>query len=92
MATGLPIVATAADGTAEAVQQGVNGILTPPGGADGAGRDAAAALAESHAGQTNGRGGPRRVDEFSDKRMVAQIDALYRGLLAAKGIKVENKE
>ncbi len=34
MATGLPIVATAVDGSSEVIEQGVNGLLTPPGEPD----------------------------------------------------------
>ncbi len=92
MATGLPIVATAADGTAEAVQQGVNGILTPPGEPMALAGMLLQLLQNPTLAKQMGEAGRARVDEFSDKRMVAQIDALYRALLAAKGIKVENKE
>lgn len=88
MATGLPIVATAADGTAEAVTQGVNGFLTPPGDPQILAGMVLQLLQNPALAQQMGAAGRARVDEFSDTRMVAQIDALYRELLAAKGIHV----
>ena len=88
MATGLPIVATAADGTAEAVSQGVNGILTPPGEPQALAGMLLQLLQNPALAQQMGAEGRTRVDEFSDTRMVAQIDALYRDLLTAKGIAV----
>ncbi len=87
MATGLPIVATAADGTAEAVEQGVNGILTPPGEPKMLAGMVLQLLQNPALAQQMGAAGLARVAAFSDTRMVAQIDALYRELLAAKGVK-----
>jgi glycosyltransferase involved in cell wall biosynthesis len=85
MATGLPIVATAADGTAEAVTPGVNGFLTPPGDPDALAGMVLQLMAQPELARAMGAAGRARVDEFSDRRMVAQIDALYRELLLAKG-------
>ena len=87
MATGLPIVATAADGTAEAVEQGVNGIFTPPGEPKMLAGMVLQLLQTQHWRSRSGAAGLARVAAFSDTRMVAQIDALYRELLAAKGVK-----
>jgi glycosyltransferase involved in cell wall biosynthesis len=86
MATGLPIVATAADGTAEAVAQGINGILTPPGEPKVLAGMLLQLLQNPALAQQMGAAGRARVDEFSDTRMVAQIDALYRALLREKGV------
>ncbi len=88
MATGLPIVATAADGTAEAVTQGVTGFLTPPGDPEILAGMLLQLLQNPALAQRMGAAGRARADEFSDTRMVAQIDALYRELLAQKGIRV----
>lgn len=87
MATGLPIVATAADGTAEAVTEGENGFLTPPGDPHALAQRVLILLNEPAWAQRLGAAGRARAEEFSDRRMVAQIDTLYRFLLAAKGIK-----
>lgn len=84
MATGLPIVATACDGSAEAIADGESGYLVPPG--------EPAALAErvihllDHPAliEQFGVAGQERVAEFSDQRMVEQIASLYRELLSSK--------
>lgn len=86
MATGLPIVVTAADGNAEAVQDGVNGLLVPPGQPD----DLAAAilrlLDNPALTRQMGDNGRIRAVDFDAVTMVAQIDALYCQLLSQKGI------
>ncbi len=86
MAAGLPIVATAADGTAEAVREGENGFLVPPGQPEALARRVLMLLNEPAWAQQMGAAGRARVGEFSDRSMVAQIDTLYRFLLAVKGI------
>lgn len=92
MATGLPIVATAADGTAEAVEDGVNGYLTSPGEPLQLAERIVRLLDDPELAQRMGAEGLARVDMFSDRRMIDEIDALYRTLLARKGIGVMDKE
>ncbi len=84
MAAGLPIVATAVDGNAEAVEDGVNGFLTPPGDP----RMLAAALLRllddpTLAAQI-GAAGRERSTEFSARKMVDDIAALYETLLVER--------
>jgi glycosyltransferase involved in cell wall biosynthesis len=86
MATGLPIVATAIDGNAEAVTGGENGLLVP------AGEPAALAQAivellrnPSQAAQM-GQVGRTRVSEFGARKMVEEIAELYTQLLVQKGV------
>jgi glycosyltransferase involved in cell wall biosynthesis len=82
MAAGLPIVATAVDGNAEAVTDGFNGFLTPPGD-PGAMADALLRLLEDRALSTQmGEAGRARVREFDARKMVSDIAALYESLLA----------
>jgi glycosyltransferase involved in cell wall biosynthesis len=86
MATGLPIVATAIDGNAEAVSSGENGLLVP------AGEPAALAQAivellrnPSQAAQM-GQFGRTHVSEFGARKMVGEIAELYTQQLAQKGL------
>jgi glycosyltransferase involved in cell wall biosynthesis len=82
MAAGLPIVATAVDGNAEAVTDGVNGFLTPPGD-PGAMADALLRLLEDRALSTQmGEAGRAGVREFDASKMVSDIATLYGSLLA----------
>ena len=81
---GVPVVATAVDGTREIVDDGVDGCLAPPGDVP--------ALAARVAGVLSGR---ERLDpafkrdrllrEFDRGEMVRAQERLYAGLLAAKG-------
>jgi glycosyltransferase involved in cell wall biosynthesis len=82
MASGLPIVATAADGSAEAVDHGVNGYLTPPGDPASLSVAILRLLDEPTLRQQMGEAGRSRVEEFGAGRMVAQIETLYEKLLA----------
>jgi len=81
MATGLPLVATATDGSAEAVIDGVNGLLVPPGEPEQLAQALIRLLNDPVLARQMGAAGLAQVDEFSDKRMVSQIEALYRQLL-----------
>jgi glycosyltransferase involved in cell wall biosynthesis len=84
MATGLPIVCTAADGSAEAVVHEETGIVVDPGKpaqlAEGILRLAGDAAYRRRLGE-NGR---RKATSFGARQMVADIDILYQGLLASK--------
>ncbi|MBI2195389.1 MAG: glycosyltransferase [Planctomycetes bacterium] len=82
MASGLPVAATAVDGTLELVRDGETGILIPPNSVP----DLAAAI-QRLAGspdlrQNMGSSGRRRAEsEFSMERMVQAYEALYERLL-----------
>ena len=82
MATGLPIVATEIDGTAEAVEHGVNGLLVPPGQPAEMAQALCQLLVEPERAKHMGKVGLTRVAEFGARRMVEQIDQLYRQLMA----------
>lgn len=80
MATGLPIVCTAADGSAEAVSDGVNGFLTPPGQPHLLAASLIQLLDDAPGRTQFGHAGLERAPEFGAARMVDAIDALYREL------------
>ena len=84
MAAGLPVVATAVAGNAEAVVDGVTGLLVPPHDPTALGAALAALLADRDRAGALGAAGRARVDEFSIHRMVDDIEALYARLLAAR--------
>jgi len=82
MAAGLPIVATAVDGNAEAVTDGVNGYLVPPGDVSGMAQQVMRLLRDPALARRMGAAGRERVPEFGARKMVAEIAALYEELLA----------
>jgi glycosyltransferase involved in cell wall biosynthesis len=81
MATGLPVVATAVDGSAEAVTHGVNGYLVPPGNWDALAQAVVELAQDPDKRSRMGRAGQERVGEFGAVKMVAEIAALYVELL-----------
>jgi glycosyltransferase involved in cell wall biosynthesis len=84
MASGLPVVATAIDGSAEAVTEGVNGLLTPPGNPQALAECVIRLLRDPALAQQMGEAGRTRAIDFDVRTMVAQIAALYETLLAKK--------
>lgn len=86
MATGLPVIVTACDGSAEAVTSGVNGFLVPPGEPQTLAQQVMALLAEPALAQRLGAAGRQRAQEFSDQGMVTAIANLYQELLREKGL------
>lgn len=86
MATSLPIVATACDGSAEAITEGVNGFLVPPGEPKALAERLCQLLADPVLAKQLGAAGYARAAEFSDRGMVEAIADLYRELLAKKGL------
>lgn len=87
MATGLPIVATAVDGNAEAVRDRVNGRLVPPGEPEQLARTVIELLRQPGLMASMGRAGQDMVGEFGAQRMVEQLADLYERLLRQKGLK-----
>lgn len=86
MATGLPIVCTQADGSAEAVAEGQNGYLVARGDTAGMSERVLRLLNDRNLRGTMGAEGRRRAPEFSVTTMVAEIDKLYTRLLKQKGL------
>jgi glycosyltransferase involved in cell wall biosynthesis len=82
MAAGLPVVATRVGGTPEAVEDGVTGILVPPGQPAALARAICQLLENTELAESFGRAGRQRAFErFSLERMVQETEQLYFDLL-----------
>lgn len=86
MATGLPIVATEADGTTEAVVDGENGYLVERGQPDLLAGKVLALLADANLREKLGQNGRSRAHIFGARKMVEDIDHLYQVLLRTHGL------
>lgn len=83
MAVGLPVVATAVDGTPEAVLDGETGLLYEPGDVDGMAAGALMLLGDAVRRARMGRTARRHAAKFSQERALADLDALYDKLAGA---------
>jgi len=81
MAAAVPIVATCVDGAPEAVKEGINGYLLPPGDIKGLAERVIYLLRHPDLARKMGQQGIRLVDEFDSDRMVRQQEELYLTLL-----------
>lgn len=85
MAAGLPVVATATGGAREIVEDGVTGKLVPVGDWQAlSGAVSSLLVNEEERRRMGERGRERARTCFSLERMVAETEALYREVLAAK--------
>lgn len=84
MAAGKPVVATAVDGTPEAVKDGVNGFLAAPHDIGRMAEKVALLLADRQLAVRMGEAGRDMVAEFDQDEMVRRVEALYERLLEAK--------
>lgn len=85
MAAGLPVVATAADGTRELIRDGETGCLVPVGDAAALGKAIEDLLRDSAARRKLGEAAALFMRDFYGvDKMVAAFDDLYRGLIRAK--------
>jgi glycosyltransferase involved in cell wall biosynthesis len=82
MASSLPIVCTLADGSSEAVREGINGFLVPRSEPAALAAKVNFLLADAELRQRMGEEGQKLAPEFGAAKMVQEIDALYRRLLA----------
>lgn len=86
MSAGLPVVATSADGTVEAVVHGKTGFLTRIGDASAIAGHLLAIAADGELARELGNSGRKRAFEaFTLDRMAAETIALYEELLSEKG-------
>ncbi len=82
---GVPIIASRAGGIPEAVREGVNGLLVPPGDVAALGQAIARLLRDPDLARRLGRGGRILMSaEFSIQAMVEGNLAVYRELLAER--------
>jgi glycosyltransferase involved in cell wall biosynthesis len=82
MAAGIPVIATAVDGTPEVVDDGVTGLLVPPERPDLAAERLLQLFESSELRERCVTGARRRLtEEFDINRMVRDLDSLYLTLL-----------
>jgi glycosyltransferase involved in cell wall biosynthesis len=90
MATGLPVIATAAAGTVEVVDDGYTGILTPIGDMGLMTDNILKLFVDPHLRGNMGLSGRKRIeDEFSLENMVSRTTDLYHELMVRKKLVVE---
>ncbi len=82
MASGLPVVATAADGTDEAVIDGRTGYVHAPHAIAPLARSVLELAADPELRRTMGEAGRARAREFDIDRSVSQLESSYRECLA----------
>jgi glycosyltransferase involved in cell wall biosynthesis len=85
-AAGRPVVATAVDGSVEAIRDSVDGYLCPPGDVDTMADRVIHLLKDPDLATRMGREGSRVVDEFDQDTMVRRQEELYERLLKEKGL------
>ena len=88
LAVGTPLVATAVGGVPDVVDHGVNGLLVPPEDPLALARAVLATLADPAGAAGRARAGRAAVHPFSARRMLDEQHALYRRLLARRGIEL----
>ncbi len=81
MAYGLPVVATNVDGIPEAVEDGVTGVLVPPGDPKPLGREIVGLLRDKDERAAMGAAGRTAVERFELGKMVEKTVRLYRLIL-----------
>ena len=87
LAGGRPVVATRVGGVPDVVRDGVDGFLVEPGDIDAlAERLSRLAADPALAGRMGEAGRARVLERYSVERLVGDVDALYKKLLAEKGL------
>ncbi len=81
LAAGVPVVATAVDGTPEVVRDGINGFLVEAGDVAGLARRVGQVLLDDTLHQRLAAAAPLDLDDFDIDHMVRQQEDLYRWLL-----------
>jgi glycosyltransferase involved in cell wall biosynthesis len=78
LAAGVPVVATAVDGTVEVVRSEDNGLLVPAGDIEGLARSVGRLLADPDLRQRMAAAAPEGLEDFDLNLMVRQQEDLYR--------------
>lgn len=82
--TGVPVVATAVSGTAEAIRHGETGLLAAPGDVAGLTECVLTMLADPRLRETVRANAARLGEEFSVDKAVSDLEQIYRDLLARR--------
>ena len=86
LAAGLPAIASNVGGNAEVIQDGVSGLLVPPGDSGALAQALLNVLRDPDLARRLGSGGQEHVRKnFSFERMIEQVDDLYTELLDRRG-------
>ena len=85
-AAGRPVVATAVDGSVEAVRDGIDGYLCSPGDVKTMADRVVLLLKDPDLAHRMGREGSLAVDEWDQDTMVRKQEELYERLLKEKGL------
>ena len=80
LAAGVPVVATAVDGTPEVIEPGVNGELVEPGDWPSLAEAVLGILMDDARREGMSRAATENLDDFDRDQMVRQLEALYRCL------------
>lgn len=84
-AAGVPVVATAVDGSVEAVEEGVTGYLVAPRDAEAAGSRVATLLLDPGLRRRMGEAATEGLEEFDISEMVRRQEEIYARLLSGRG-------
>ncbi len=84
LAAGVPVVATAVDGTPEVIRPGVNGELVAPGDPAGLAAAVLALLDDDDRRRAMAAAAADGLDDFDRDRMVRQLEELYRWMVGSK--------
>jgi glycosyltransferase involved in cell wall biosynthesis len=85
MALGKPVVATAAGGPLEIIEDGVSGLLIPPRDPVRLAATVQRILDDPHLSSALGHGAAQRAQQFSEERMAQRFAALLREVIAGQG-------
>jgi glycosyltransferase involved in cell wall biosynthesis len=87
LAAARPVVATGVGGVPDVIRDGVDGFLVEPGDVDGLADRLGRLAADRELAKRMGEAGRTRVlERYSVGRLIADVDELYRKLLAEKGL------
>jgi glycosyltransferase involved in cell wall biosynthesis len=86
MAAGLPLVATSVDGAPEAIRDGINGFLVPPGDIEAMANKVIQLIRDEKMRKEMGMKGLDYIDEFDRWKMLKAHEDLYQRLLKDRGL------
>ncbi|MDI6872770.1 MAG: glycosyltransferase family 4 protein [Actinomycetota bacterium] len=87
MACGVPVVASDIPGYRSVVEDGVQGLLVPPGDPEALASAILALVEDAHLRRRLAEAGRERAEEYSWERLVAKVEEAYREALETKALR-----